>query len=284
MLRNEIQNKTGLTRKAIEYYEEKGFIKPLRNENNGYKNYSDDDLNILNQISLYRKLGLNINEIKQIINSNNKMLPSIIRKRQLLLKTNEKRQLLLEKLVQGKDLDSITKELDNLMHEETIYAQLERIFPGYFGQCFFATYKPFLNEPLTEENESAYNEYVAFLDELPELDLLDEEQEYLESNVSSVSMDDLNQIIEDKIVAINNIEKWLEENHDNIKQYEQYKISEDYLSGPLYSIQEKLNSYMIENKYYEIAIPLIRKFSKSYDLYYRKLMDANDLYMKLIDQ
>ena len=26
MLRNEIQNKTGLTRKAIEYYEEKGLI------------------------------------------------------------------------------------------------------------------------------------------------------------------------------------------------------------------------------------------------------------------
>lgn len=32
MLRNEIQNKTGLTRKAIEYYEEKGLIHPQKSE------------------------------------------------------------------------------------------------------------------------------------------------------------------------------------------------------------------------------------------------------------
>lgn len=40
MLRNEIQNKTGLTSKAIEYYEEKGLIKPLKLEN-GYRDYSE---------------------------------------------------------------------------------------------------------------------------------------------------------------------------------------------------------------------------------------------------
>ena len=36
MLRNEIQKKTGLTRKAIEYYEEKGLINPKTVEN-GYR-------------------------------------------------------------------------------------------------------------------------------------------------------------------------------------------------------------------------------------------------------
>ena len=40
MLRNEIQNKTGLTTPAIEYYEEKGLIKPLKSEN-GYRDYSE---------------------------------------------------------------------------------------------------------------------------------------------------------------------------------------------------------------------------------------------------
>mgnify|MGYP000870507350 FL=1 len=39
MLRSEIQNKTGLTRKAIEYYEDKGLINPHRLEN-GYKSYN----------------------------------------------------------------------------------------------------------------------------------------------------------------------------------------------------------------------------------------------------
>lgn len=43
MLRNEIQEKTVLTRKAIEYYEEKGLIKPLKLEN-CYRDYSNQDL------------------------------------------------------------------------------------------------------------------------------------------------------------------------------------------------------------------------------------------------
>ena len=59
MLRNEIQEKTGLTRKAIDYYEEKGLIKPVK-LGNGYRDYSDEDLEILNEIFLFRKIGLSI--------------------------------------------------------------------------------------------------------------------------------------------------------------------------------------------------------------------------------
>ena len=36
---------------------------------------------------------------------------------------------------------------------------------------------------------------------------------------------------------------------------------------------------MEENDYYEVAIPLIRKFSKSYDEYYKKLLKANEQYL-----
>lgn len=40
-------------------------------------------------------------------------------------------------------------------------------------------------------------------------------------------------------------------------------------------IQDKLQQFMIDNKYYEIAIPLIRTFSKSYNIYYQKLLKAS---------
>ena len=56
MLRNEIQEKTGLTRKAIDYYEEKGLIKPVK-LGNGYRDYSDKDLEILNEIFLFLELS-----------------------------------------------------------------------------------------------------------------------------------------------------------------------------------------------------------------------------------
>lgn len=66
MLRNDIQKITGLTRKALEYYEEKGFIHPRRLEN-GYREYSEKDVEILNKIALFKKLGLTITEIKDCL-------------------------------------------------------------------------------------------------------------------------------------------------------------------------------------------------------------------------
>lgn len=44
---------------------------------------------------------------------------------------------------------------------------------------------------------------------------------------------------------------------------------------------DKLKKYMEDNNYYQTAIPLIRQFSKTYDDYYKKLLEANDEYMKL---
>lgn len=46
MLRSEIQKETGLTRKAIEYYEDKGLIYPKKYDN-CYRDYSAEDLEIL---------------------------------------------------------------------------------------------------------------------------------------------------------------------------------------------------------------------------------------------
>lgn len=66
MLRKEIQHKTGLTRKAIEYYEEKGLIYPQKSEN-GYRDYSEQDLETLIKVSLFRKIGLSISEIKKCL-------------------------------------------------------------------------------------------------------------------------------------------------------------------------------------------------------------------------
>lgn len=60
MLRNEIQNKTGLTMKAIEYYE---VIDPVRLEN-GYRDYSEEDVETLEKVALFTKLGLNLKDIR----------------------------------------------------------------------------------------------------------------------------------------------------------------------------------------------------------------------------
>ena len=73
MLINEVCSLTMLTKKAISYYEKQGLLKPRKGVN-GYREYSESDIVLLNEISLYRKLDISIKDIKTIINSKDKKI------------------------------------------------------------------------------------------------------------------------------------------------------------------------------------------------------------------
>lgn len=279
MLRNEVQDKTNLSRKAIEYYEEKGLIHPIKLEN-GYRDYSDEDVEVLKKISLLRNLGLSISEIALYLDSKEEALASILRRKEHELDICEKRKNVLKLIVKGESVDLINDELAIIEAQETIYDKLIRIFPGYFGQLIFSSYKIFLNESLNKDEEAAFNEYIKFLDSLPNFELSKEEKDYIEAISSSFDMKTLDDLNKEKLIAIENSKTWLEENEDYIKAYKEYKNSEDYQNSLMKSVQDKLKMFMQENNYYEKAIPLIRKFSKSYDAYYEKLLKANEEYLK----
>lgn len=102
MKSKEAQTKTGLTRKAIEYYEAQGLLNPSRDEN-GYRNYSDQDVLRLSQISGYRKLGLNLSEITDVLLSNNKKetISNIVREKEIRNRMEEKRLRLLSQVASG---------------------------------------------------------------------------------------------------------------------------------------------------------------------------------------
>lgn len=279
MLRNEVQDKTNLSRKAIEYYEEKGLIHPIKLEN-GYRDYSDGDVEVLKRISLLRNLGLSISEIALYLDSKEEALASILRRKEHELDICEKRKNVLKLIVKGESVDLINEELAIIEAQETIYDKLIRIFPGYFGQLIFSSYKIFLNESLNKDEEAAFNEYIKFLDSLPNFELSKEEKDYIEAISSSFDMKTLDDLNKEKLIAIENSKTWLEENEDYIKAYKEYKNTDEYKNGLMKSIQDKLKKFMQENNYYEKAIPLIRKFSKSYDAYYEKLLKANEEYLK----
>lgn len=280
MLRSEIQNKTGLTRKAIEYYEDKGLINPHRLEN-GYKDYTEKDLDILVKVSILRKLGISLSEIKQCVLYNSSTLSSVLRMKEHQLEVDERRKNILELIVKGEKQELIDEYIAMIETEESIYNRLERVFPGYFGQLFFAAYLPFMNEPLTKDGEEAFIKYISYLDNLPTFELSEDEKKFIDEISSNFDMSILKKVNEDKISTVENIEDWLEKNKDSILQYESYKNSEQYQNSLLRDIQEKLRKYMIDNNYYQVAIPLIRKFSKSYNMYYEKMIKANERFMNI---
>lgn len=277
MLQNEVKKLTGLTRKAIEYYEEKLLINPIRKDNN-YREYSMEDVKTLKKISVYRKLGCSIDEIKEIINDKGK-LASIIRNREI------KNDLEIEKVEILKNLmndEFDFKKLELIENKETLYFKLTRIFPGYVGQLFFISYKPFLNEILKDEDKQYYHELIDFLDNFPTIDLSDYEKELIDNISKSISIFDIEKISDEKINAIMDYDKWINNNEENISNYIKFKESEEYLNNPVIIILEKVKKHMEDNKYYEIVIPLIRKISKSYDEYYKQMLKANKKLMENI--
>jgi len=65
MLIRDLEIKSGLDRATIRFYEKEGLIKPERKEN-GYRNYTEENLNDLMKIKLLRQLGMSLDRIKSI--------------------------------------------------------------------------------------------------------------------------------------------------------------------------------------------------------------------------
>lgn len=66
MLIHEVSKCTNLTKKAIEYYMEKGLVAPILQEN-GYRDFRREDVEILKRIGVLRKLGIGMEDIREIL-------------------------------------------------------------------------------------------------------------------------------------------------------------------------------------------------------------------------
>lgn len=62
---NELEKILNVSRANIRFYEKEGLLTPERNEN-GYREYDENEISILKKIIIYRKLGISIPNIKDI--------------------------------------------------------------------------------------------------------------------------------------------------------------------------------------------------------------------------
>lgn len=67
---NQVEELVGITKKNIRFYEEQGLLNPDRNPENGYREYSLDDVKCLLKIKLLRKIDVPIEEIRKLERGN----------------------------------------------------------------------------------------------------------------------------------------------------------------------------------------------------------------------
>lgn len=183
MLIREVCEKCGLTKKTIEYYESKNLISPEILENK-YRDYSEADICVLKEISLLRKCGISIADIKEILNSPNK--PAALAKCRYVTELRRQRlndiQRCMDNLIADYD---VNREFDYLQtHDENLYTVKERLvlsFPGNYGLFLAMHFGRFLNGTIdTDEKRKAYEAVIHYLDNV-DLYLPTELSEFMEA-------------------------------------------------------------------------------------------------------
>ncbi|VYT82371.1 Cu(I)-responsive transcriptional regulator [Metakosakonia massiliensis] len=63
-----VAKKTGLTSKAIRFYEDKGLVTPPLRGENGYRSYTQQHINELTLLRQARQVGFNLEECGELVN------------------------------------------------------------------------------------------------------------------------------------------------------------------------------------------------------------------------
>ena len=63
---NQVAELVDITKKNIRFYEDQGLVNPVRDPENGYRDYSMEDVKQLNQVKLLRQLGVSCEDIRRL--------------------------------------------------------------------------------------------------------------------------------------------------------------------------------------------------------------------------
>lgn len=109
----EVEERTSLSRSNVRFYEKEKLIEPSRNEKNGYRDYSENDVENIKKIAYLRTLGISIEDIRRII-SEKVTLQAMVKKQNEVLKN------------QMIDLDKARFMCEKMLEEESIsYEKLQ---------------------------------------------------------------------------------------------------------------------------------------------------------------
>jgi DNA-binding transcriptional MerR regulator/predicted transcriptional regulator YdeE len=194
---SEVMSLTGLTKKALNYYEENGLISPSVSQENNYRDYSEKDVELLMQIATLRRFGLSVKEIKAALESPEALMKVMMEYTTKLTKQIDemkKCEAVLSSCVNNlkndkTDIKKVTEEMNILSkalemsqkeREGFMIVELERIFPGIYGKVLSFGLSIFLTEPIdSKEKETAWMDLVKVLDNAPNLMI----PEALKSNI-----------------------------------------------------------------------------------------------------
>ena len=271
---NEAAEHLGLSQRALKYYEKEGLLEVRRDEN-GYRNYSTQDLERLKKISLYRKLGIAIKDIESLLNTEDPVrLREILAQKRDQLQQDQTQLQSLEKYLDDGNLDEAFQQIDY----ETIGQAIQDMFPGFTGYYFMHHFMPYLQMRITSpEQQAAYQRILTFWDTTTiQVPLVMRLNSYLQYKLNRLNLFDQTETMEKRMRQMIEMS-----DHD----YE--KLKKQVLSGvkmktsfpmkyhPAFVSQRKFMKRLQDAGYNDIFIPSMIALSPAYKRYHDALTAVN---------
>ena len=277
---HEAAERSGTTKKAIEYYCMKGLLSPRVSEN-GYKDFSEEDVACLKKISLLRNLGVSVEDIRELLSGkDDTALRRTIEKQETILRRRKEQNEMLKELEASQDWDAVYLKAAAAESRQSVTDRLTAAFPGFWGKYLALHFGQFLQEPVrTGDQEKALREVCDYLDsvqlEVPEelKDCLDE----MDTDIGRQAADQADAALSE---AAEDPEGWLKNNREIIDQYLEFQKTAEYRNSPGAKLKKLIREFNEEQGYNSVFIPAMRRLSPAYDEYLAKLEKADRIFMQ----
>ncbi len=123
MITSEVVKELGITKQPLIFYEKEGLIKPARDVNN-YRNYSNEDIDILKFILFMRSMHISIDDIKLILNNQLSIRDALETKKEMLDLSKDK-------------LDDISDKINQYMLRKKVNIVLDEEVRNKYDNLYF---------------------------------------------------------------------------------------------------------------------------------------------------
>lgn len=269
MLLHEAASRVGVTNRAVNFFEEKGLLSVKKDEN-GYRNYSEADVETLKRISVYRKLGIGVQDIKILLDGEGKDILKRVYEQKLKERELQDAELrALARFIEDGDADAANEQLDY----QTVGKAIQSLLPGPWGAYFKSHFLPFLDIRIeTEEQRDAWQNILDFCDtttiRVPILMKL--------GGKVAGGISDEKRSAEEMIARYRDLS---DSAYDKLK--EQVRRGAKVKSGlmryhPVFAAQRKMQKELQNKDYNDVFLPNMRALSPKYDEYAMALNALNE--------
>lgn len=266
----EVCSQCHVTKKAIYYYEKQQLLHVYKNQN-GYREFNDEDIQRLKEIMMYRSWSISIADIRYLldldIDKKKEYLQQIYKQRQKELSYQQESLKQLHCFIESDDMED-SFSLDD------IYQIMSDNIPQPFFDMFYEHFLPYLHIHIrTQKQQNAYDCMIDFWDHFH---IKIPFSYRLLMLMSRMNRKQLKQVWYDVNVYKNQLLD-SEDAYESIKQMviKNYELQQKWWYRILSYPNRQMKIRLRDSGYYDILIPAMCELSDEYDQYYHRLMELN---------